>query len=251
MPFFKHYYLLEPSKYEQYKSFVQKGQIKQECNTLEKLKDDVFTHPNVSAVYKLDNEMKNILSSNALTDQEKVDRYNEKLGLYLKNFRSALETPKNEALIGNRPQSSLPINNSDDDKHSNNDDSKMLKIQETVFSLPKTYQRRAKGILKRLNSPSSSIRVQPSGAIAYNNDVIPDSDIDQLLNAAVRYKKAETTHIPGYEQFLNAVQPKSLAVTRKKVQEKPTKRLRTKSPGKNTVHQKAKFTKKLRWEELA
>jgi len=211
MPIAKYYYLIEPKRYEEMTTLQQNttAPIKETnpptpMETLEHpTKTNPFIHPNLKAVYELDKDMKSILSSETLSEHDKVNMYNEKLAYYLNNYKSALNVPKKEALLGESKPAEVI-----DEKVPHQE--KSIDDAQLISNLPLSYRRKGKVLLKRLADDKSNIKVLPSGEIAYKGKTIHSSNIEKLLNAAVRSKPTDVITLPGYEEFLKQVKHSSV-----------------------------------------
>lgn len=219
----KKYYLVDPVKYEKLVQSQVLSDSKPEVN-------NTFTHPNVKAVGELDNEMKKILSDEKLTDFEKVEQYNSKLESYLQNFRSAIETPKREALIGktspdnenkntviNQPDHPLPTHDL---------------IESELALIPESYRKNGKRLLNFLKS-SKSFSWDEAGQVKYRDKAIHGSNISKLLNDAVRNRKI-TSQRSTYDEFLKALDTEGYPIN-KRSSSIPVRRSRLKTSKHNKL----------------
>lgn len=188
----KKYFLIDPLKYD---SLVANRETLKSSNSSVEM-ENVFTHPNVKAVNKLDDEMKSILEDSKLTDFEKVEAYNSKLGSYLRNFKQAMSVPSHEALLGKQ----------DKDIETNNDASfsyskPELSLEQVMGTVPSSYKIKASKLLNFLKE-NSSFSWDENGQLKYKDDVLLNSDLSKLINDIVRNKKISS--VPQvFDKFVN------------------------------------------------
>ena len=127
---------------------------------LERLKSNqppsrnIFEHPDVSKVKELDRNMKEILSSDTLSDYDKVVLHSQNLIQYMDKFKDALRVSKTDALLGKSMSHETREEKIYDDKMEESKNNSISGATETiapdelVSELPKTYRGKA---LKTLN----------------------------------------------------------------------------------------------------
>lgn len=247
--------MVSPSEYEKFKKHQQTlGSEAGDCTLkaatpeLQNNYDNTFMHPNVKAVQELDRDMKTILASTSMSDNEKVARYNEKLALYLNNFKTALEVPKKEAIIGKSAAPPLlPTENDVPISAATNHG-----FQSILDSIAKSYRPKATKLLNYLQQTPTGIQALPTGEIALDGTTIPRSNISKLLTAAVKNVPLGNADLPGYKEFLENVKPTialSKRSTKKSTGIKPdTKVFAQKRPAPHSQRKSAPIRKKLRWE---
>lgn len=191
----KQYFLVDPVKYEMLLKSHKLIQSKNEP-------DDVFKHPNVKKVEKIDGEMNEILNSKNLSDYEKTEQYNSKLEDYIKNFQAAITNSRAEALFGKpvtTSESSLPITSV-----------KPTSLTEVLPNIPDSYQQQAKRLAQFIQS-NQSFSWNENGELKYKDTTIDGSDIVKLLNDAVRNRNPSSTK-SAFGEFINALKTEGYPV---------------------------------------
>lgn len=199
--FVKKYYLIDPKKYDELMK-TREGQYPASNETASSSdhlqENEAFLHPSVKNVKKLDQDMKHILNDDFITDFEKMEQYNQKLSRYLKNFKTALATPTKKMLLqGNSDDSRKQLVNTSQvqeeiQKETLDSGLKTKNPGAITSTIPKTYKEKADKILKHLNDKGSKLSWDKSGSVYYKGKVIPNSNIESLINDAVRKRKIKS-----------------------------------------------------------
>lgn len=206
---------------------------------------DVFLHPNVKMVYELDKDMKSILQDNLLTDYEKVERYNQKLQQYLNNYQRVVKkpTPENDRGINVKDfdQATAPVTPEPTLRN--------LEVDSVLSSIPKSYQSKAKTLLKFIND-SSEVSYNSSGEVFYKGDEIPGVNLTGLVNNLVRKRKPVET----YNRIIDILSGEGFNVRKQALA--PTKRtkipvLSTRTTKKKNIKSHDHLATKPKWLKLA
>lgn len=173
MSTFKKYLLVNPDKYEQLLSKVQLSN-----------QSDIFTHPNIKTVKKIDSKMSDILNNNHKTDREKIEEYSENLDSYLRNFKNALDIPKREAILG-KPNTN--VTTSDITKDQSENKSNKLTFTSVPENIPPSYRPNASHLLSFLTK-NKNFDIGQNGNLKYKGNSYFQSDYNKLLDSVVRFK---------------------------------------------------------------
>lgn len=195
MSHIKKYYLIDPLRYDQLRSI--------DKNKSSNSSESLFKHPNLKKAEELNADMKSVLNDTNLTEFEKMEQYSGKLQTFLQNFKSALNTPKLEALLGKRTigvtsDSARVI----DEK---NEEPSFLSKQESLLSsIPASYQSRAKHLLNFIQT-NNKFHFTENGKVKYHDTIIPTSDFTSILHDVVRSRKPKTdaTSVQNFIEFLS------------------------------------------------
>jgi len=136
---------------------------------------------------RLDQEMQEILNRSDLTSQEKWKMYQQALHRYLQH------TPQ-----ANKPIT-LPLVESD----STPSVSANPLFQLILDSVPKTLSRKT-GVLLNLMHASNRISWDPTGVVSIDKNVLPGTNIIDLVNEVVRKRKPRNP--PGIQTFRQLLQ---------------------------------------------
>ena len=166
-------------------------------------RDDLFTHPNMKKTKEIDKEMNKILNNDHLSDYEKNEQFSNKLNGFVSNFHSAIKTPKSEAILG-KPSSVDTIEDTSPPSTSSH------LIEETLNSIPKSYHQNAKKLINFLKG-NEAFAWNDNGELIYKGQVIQGSDVDKLLNDAVRNKKISSGD-STFQNFLSALKSEGYPV---------------------------------------
>lgn len=140
----------------------------------------------------LDNEMKEVLGNNNISDYEKWGIYNQILQRYLKvinNTRKPMSLPLTSE-IKQQEKVHTPTN------HFGDGDFEILE------SVPKTFRSKAKLLLQKLKR-ENNIKWDDQGVVFINQKRINNSNITDLLNDIVRPRK--TADPNGWQEFAHAL----------------------------------------------
>lgn len=195
---FRKFYLVDPVKYDQ---LVEKTHPSNDNR-------DVLAHPNVKAVKSIGKQMTDALEDDKLTDVEKIAAYTSHLDSYIRNFRNALQVPRQNAILGdNKPTPQAPTQ-------------KTTHIQD---SLPNANTFIPKGISKsyltnanHLNtfiSQNKNFSVNNKGDLQYKGDDMFQLPYGNLLKGVVRYKKPEGDN-SSMERFLKVLKDENYPISR-------------------------------------
>ncbi len=133
---------------------------------------ETIATPVTAALQVLDREMRDILNSpESYSEDEKVKRYNQTLQRYLSYKHQLLHPPPPSP-----QQQPQPV-----------EDTKELE-QDIVDSVPKKYQSKAKRMLAKLKK-SDVISWSEDGQLKYQHQLVPNTNIGDLVNDAVRLRK--------------------------------------------------------------
>lgn len=203
----KKYFLVDPTRYEM---LVQSHN----SSKLNKESESIFMHPNIKKVAQIDKQMDRILNNSELTDFEKNEQYNTKLESYIKNFRSAVETPKNEALLGKQmvPQQQQK------ELLAKPSELQSKALTPEMSFIPESYHQSAQKLINFLQN-NKSFSWGDDGELKYNNTPIDGSNVTKLLNDAVRHRKitsSETT----FNKFIDALENEGYPVHQLSVKQK-------------------------------
>lgn len=147
-----------------------------------------------SASSRLDSEMNEILHDTTITnDREKWSKYQQVLQRYL-TLKNLNEQKNDQTDLRHELEEKL-----DDDIE---EKKRKKEIEKILGQVPKTYRQKA---LKFLNfiSQTSNIRWRSDGRIVINDTVLPNSNVSDLVNDAMRYKKG--SHVVGRSQLAIAL----------------------------------------------
>lgn len=192
----KKYYLIDPKKYaEMMKPRVKDSHLHEGDQTTTppnySSPQDVFLHPSVKRVKQLDQDMKGIMSDDFMSDFEKLEVYNQKLGHYLKNFKSALTIPTKKMLMqGKEVIDQIPSPKDNEMAVSMADNNFQTNTHENITSsIPKSYRSKANKILNHLKKRGNRLSWVNDGTVYYQGKTIPNSNIQTLISDAVRQRK--------------------------------------------------------------
>ena len=137
-------------------------------------------NPMHRSLHTLDQEMQSILNQHHLSDEEKVEQYNQVLQRYLEyhnHLRTPVPPPSKEAQLPNLQN----------------------KVMNTV---PTVMKRKAEALLERIqHHPNASWNDR--GEFVYNKKVITGSNIVDLINDMVRHRKSFEP--VGWQSFAEAL----------------------------------------------
>lgn len=144
-----------------------------EPKLLESLKpqSNNYTHPRLNIMSKLDENMKNVLENPVSSANEKVVLYNQILG----QFRRYLD----HELKPNSPGKNTTRVETNHESGTGETSQSYLE-EEVLSSVPKSMQRKAKLILKRVKS-SPNLSWDERGEVSYKGDKIPGTNILDLV----------------------------------------------------------------------
>lgn len=220
MEFAKKYLLVDPSKYEKLVTLTK--ETKQQDTPP---KDpSIFSHPNVERVHELDNEMKEVLDDSSMSDFDKAMKYGEKLHSYLGNFRTALTTPKVEALIGQRPVLT------DKQMTTSPKIEQSMSTDKIISAIPKTYHSKAAHLLNFMKA-NPNISWGDDGKIMYKDKVIENSNVNTLVGDMIRLRKPQSDQTV-VKQFLSALETEGYSISglpRKTNRNKPREKISARS----------------------
>lgn len=217
------YVLVEPTKYEQLIELERKKSNVPPDNftnptELPQKDTSIFAHPNVERVYELDNEMKEILNNQSMTDFDKAMQYGQRLQSYLGNFKTALTTPKNSALIGEKLE----------ENHNaiieNKNSATTSTGNEILSAIPKSYQSKAAHLLNFLKT-NSNISWTDDGTVKYKNDVLPNSNVVNLVGDLIRLRKPQS-EANTVAHFRNALEAEGYPLNRLAISKRNINRLK-------------------------
>lgn len=191
----KKYFVVDPVRYELLMNTL-------DAQKLSSSRDELFTHPNVKKTKEIDKEMEKILHDNHLSDYEKNEQFNNKLNGFVSNFRTAITTPKSEALLGK------PSDDKQDDSSSHSMSPNLL--EKTLNSIPNSYQQNARKLINFLKG-NEAFTWNEIGELKYKGKIIQGSDVNKLLNDAVRNKKISSGD-NTFENFLSALKSEGYPV---------------------------------------
>lgn len=149
---------------------------------------DMFAHPNIKNVKDIDQKMDETLNKSDLTDFEKVEKYNALLEKYIRNFRNALETSKSEAILGEPASKTIDLKNTTE----NESIKQFQSLEESLDSIPTSYRQKARKLVDFLKN-NNSFSVNQNNELLYKDQVLRGSNVNQLINDAVRSKKPITS----------------------------------------------------------
>lgn len=152
--------------------------------------------PMVKAMSFLDQDMEEVLSRHDLGTDEKVKRYNQVLQRYVnyEDKRKGMEqAPIQMQMVGSPPATAAPH------------ESVMTPdpIEEEVLgSVPKTMKKKAELLLQRMKT-SPSMQWTEKGELVYKDKVVPNTNVADLVNDALRRRKRFEPH--GWQTFARAL----------------------------------------------
>ena len=144
-------------------------------------RNEIFEAPEKLKALSLDAKMQEVLNRQDLTDEEKVRLYEQVLNEYLHYRRQATTIPSAAQLT---PQSSPSLYNVDD----------------VIASVPKAFRGKAEQLARRV---LREMKWSPSGELVVDDRAIPGTNVVDLVNDAVRYRK--TVRPKGREEFVEAM----------------------------------------------
>ena len=157
-------------------------------NNLENyLRQQRLTTPaTVTKMAQLDEEMKSVLDRNDTPQDEKAKLYSQILENYL-HFKAKRNVEKTEP---------IPVKMSDEAQTSSEvisttapDNEKKQSVGEIVEVLPKALHQKAKLILRRIQDNSKILDWNHRGELKYNGEILPNTNITNLLGDSLKYKK--------------------------------------------------------------
>ena len=151
--------------------------------------------PMVKAMSSLDQNMEEVLSRQDLSSDEKVKRYNQVLQRYV-NYEDkrkvAEQAPIHMQLVGSPAESSItPASETVDPIE-----------QEVLSSVPKTMKKKAELLVNRMKT-SPTMRWTEKGELVYKDQVIPNTNVADLVNDALRRRKRFEPQ--GWQTFARAL----------------------------------------------
>ena len=185
----KKYFLVDPVRYELLLNNFNAQNVTSNSNEL-------FSHPNVKKTKEIDKEMDQILNDNHLSDYEKNEQFNNKLNGFVSNFHAAVMTPKSDAILG-KPSSDDNIDALPSPSTS------LYSLEETLNTIPSSYQQNAKKLVNFLKG-NEAFAWNENGELKYKGKILQGSDVNKLLNDAVRNKKISSGN-STFEAFLGAL----------------------------------------------
>lgn len=206
----KKYFLVDPVRYELLVNNLN-------AQTSSNSKDKIFNHPNVQKTKEIDKEIDKILHNESLSDYEKNEQFNSKLDDFVSNFRSAITSPKSEALFG-KPSSNNPLPSTISPQF----------LEETLSSIPDSYQPNAKKLISFLKG-NDTFSWNEKNELIYKGKVLQGSDVGQLLNDAVRSKKNSSSD-DTFQNFLSALKSEGYPVHKLSNQKKKKSAFRVQKP---------------------
>lgn len=174
----------------------------------ERQKRDFNTPPIKREMSRLDTEMLEIINSEAYTEQEKVDLYNQTLSRFQELYRQTKPLIKAPQTLSNSDTTELPEPN--------------LKPEvegELTFSFPKTQRNLGSKLVKFLkNDPE--ISWLSNGTVILKGVELPGSNITDLISKAAGSKK-RSLNLTGWEQFSKLFSPHQLRIQSPRVSKIP------------------------------
>lgn len=168
-------------------------------DTIHRINQQENVQPNTLSL--LDQEMKDIINNNKISDYEKWTLYNQVLQRYL-NIVNNTRKPFSLSVVEEK------INNN----NTKFEDTKFLGVSESnsqhdydreiLESVPKTYRNRASLLLQKLKR-DGPIKWDEHGVVYVNDNKIMNSNITDLLNDVVRPRK--TGDPIGWREFTTAL----------------------------------------------
>lgn len=173
--------LVDPNKYERFLS------LEKQLKSQEPAKKDttIFSHPNVERVHELDNEMRVVLNDTSVSDFDKAMQYGEKLQSYLNNYRTALTTPKTDALIGTlskKTETTDGVQSAEEKKETFSTFDKILS------NVPKSYLSKGRRLVDFLRN-NTNIKLDNDGRIVYKGEILRNSNIVTVVDDLIRVRK--------------------------------------------------------------
>ena len=151
---------------------------------LEKMQTPI--NPLQRTLNTLDSDMQCVLQRSDMSDEEKVQAYNQILQRYLE-YKKTNEKPLETITVSNKPA---------------------IDIKENVLrTIPKTMKRKAEGLLERIKEdPDTSWNER--GEFIYRGQVIAGTNIVDLINDVVRHRKGFESR--GRYDFARALRHKNV-----------------------------------------
>lgn len=146
--------------------------------------------PNAS----LDAEMHRILSDKRLDDTEKWKQYQQVLQRFL-HFSMVKRQPIGLSIIDDE--------GGEDTAGSIRRESAAL-LEEVVETFPKIYKTEARSLLRFMNRQGSPITWDAQGVVHVNGEIIPDSNIVDIMHSVVRVRKVDRLP-PGWHNVMTVL----------------------------------------------
>lgn len=218
MKFAQKFHMITPQQYAKLKGDKDKGST-----------DGIFLHPDVKAATNEHNTMKQISSSQELSDYDKVLQHSEALQRYLNHFRDAIVLPKQTAIIGNKREQTPVIGNDRVPKSQQEDVVSHVTKQEENKAKHEKFS--PKGIVQSLSSSKKKTAVtrlidglldspaiswdSTTGKVNINGKKLKGTDITTLLSDAVGDSDPRSQNALKFHRVLQDLGLKRKLKTRK------------------------------------
>ena len=143
---------------------------------------NVQTSPLTQKLSSLDSDMDEILRNKELSDDVKLQRYNQILQRYL-NFYSQ----RNDQPLQIKVESTLPR---EQEQEEIPQDENNIVEQEVIDTVPKTMKSKARLILNKMKSNKDIMHWNERGELIYHGKVIPSTHIVDLVRDVVKGRKS-------------------------------------------------------------
>ena len=166
-----------------------------------------LTHmPMVKAMSALDRDMEDVLSRQNLTTDDKVKEYNQVLRRYVnyEDKRKMVEqAPIQMQMVGSPEPTGDPTGESTPSSLPDPIE------REVLNSVPKTMRKKAELLVNRMkNSPT--MRWTKKGELVYKGQVVPNTNVADLVNDALRRRKHFEPQ--GWQTFARALKLQTAAI---------------------------------------
>ena len=162
-------------------------------DTLER-KEKIQTIPETKSLIRLDKKMEGILENDGQTVDDKAFQYNQDLQRFLDvqvqkrqhipTVKIHKEEPSNEKKDAGIQQLDSAVREQEDSK------SQPLTETEILSSIPKNIRTLAQSMINRLQANNDQISWNDKGEVSIDNQVIPGSNIIDLVNDQLKSRKS-------------------------------------------------------------
>jgi hypothetical protein len=160
-----------------------------------KRRDVQQSSPELDAVVRLDKQMEAILADKNLSLEEKVQKYNDTLGVYL--------TFRNQVQSMNTVQRQSHPSSVEQEKDFRGDKKTEVEVDQILQTLAKSHRQKAKQLLDILNK-SGNVRWNDNNELIIDGDQIYGSNIIDLVYDTVARKKTKNpTGAPEFNKVLD------------------------------------------------
>ena len=143
--------------------------------------------PITNALSELDEQMHEVLNSRDLTEQNKVERYNQILQKYSvfdkqkQSFSESLRSPTQSHELD-------PIRETQEETLQESESNKTSSFTDVTQYIPTTYQKKARLLLQRL-AQHPEVSWNERGELVVKNETIRGSNVSDLVNDVMRRRK--------------------------------------------------------------